>query len=599
MILLNVRTRQREEFFGNAIPPYAILSHTWGIDEVTFQDLSGTDHRQKLGYAKIDGCCRQATRDGLHYCWVDTCCIDKSSSAELSEAINSMFSWYEASAMCYAFLEDVFSGQDAWETDSAFRASRWFTRGWTLQELLAPRTIQFYAHDWRPIHLAGYPLWSPANTLLSEVTGIPETIFSRELLLSEVSAACKLSWAANRVTTRVEDSAYSLLGLLGVNMPLLYGEGNKAFVRLQEVVLSTSNDISVLAWGYNNGGRNAMNTELSPALARSVSDFRGFPQHRHRHVRRPPKVHTTISGHGIHIELPIICIDRRKKVFLGVVEESLEGYDDKEARAGIAIVLRQREEHNSHNFERARGSPAIRVYDSDLNRLFAAIPISRVIYLQDSSVPAFRPIEFRRHKRLFRAIIPPSVRPVSTALEKTHGPRTIAIHLDKINALGYFLSSFYPPSAQYRIHDSIIYDNSESSFPCLEIDAWDTSCCAVFANNQGHFFALRIRPDATAKPSSNDIEFAQLAADADAYDQADIYCATALEYCCDTRIGVRKPLMKEEARWKTWAPISTAQTRGPGHFRASEPYYGVGRHQELLYGILYIDGHYQAEKPLA
>lgn len=133
MRLLNVETRQLEEFFGDAIPSYAILSHTWGYDEVIFRDFRNVAHRDKHGYAKIDGCCREAQKNGVSYVWVDTCCINKESSAELSEAINSMFQWYRSASVCYAYLEDVPPGEDPYKFGTAFRKSRWHTRGWYVQ----------------------------------------------------------------------------------------------------------------------------------------------------------------------------------------------------------------------------------------------------------------------------------------------------------------------------------------------------------------------------------------------------------------------------------------------------------------------------------
>lgn len=118
------------ERVGNDIPPYAILSHTWGPskDEVTYHDLLNGTGRNKMGYCKLEFCRKQAEQDRLQYFWVDTCCIDKTSSAELSEAINSMYSWYQAAEVCYAYLADV-------PSNNTFSCSRWFTRGWTLQEL--------------------------------------------------------------------------------------------------------------------------------------------------------------------------------------------------------------------------------------------------------------------------------------------------------------------------------------------------------------------------------------------------------------------------------------------------------------------------------
>src|SRR3954468_16799626 len=144
MRLLNAETKEFEEFPAHP-PPYAILSHTWGSNELTYQDV------KEKGYVpsvKTDGCCAQALKNGLNYVWIDTCCIDKSSSAELSEAINSMWNWYRQANICYAYLVDVSSGTDVYEEDSAFSRSLWFTRGWTLQELIAPLEVKFYNQSW-------------------------------------------------------------------------------------------------------------------------------------------------------------------------------------------------------------------------------------------------------------------------------------------------------------------------------------------------------------------------------------------------------------------------------------------------------------------
>ena len=139
------------QFFDD-IPPYAILSHTWGLEEVTFKDMIKGNGPTKAGYNKIRFCGEQARRDGLAYFWVDTCCIDKSNSAELAEAINSMFSWYNNSTKCYVYLSDVliprrfnidYKSNRSWE--EAFRRSRWFTRGWTIQELIAPASVEFFS----------------------------------------------------------------------------------------------------------------------------------------------------------------------------------------------------------------------------------------------------------------------------------------------------------------------------------------------------------------------------------------------------------------------------------------------------------------------
>jgi hypothetical protein len=144
------------EYYDENIPDYAILSHTWGADgeEVTFEDVMKDTGKIKAGYNKIKFCNKQAVSDGLQHFWVDTCCIDKSSSTELSEAINSMFRWYKNASKCYVFLSDVSTCGHAtivqassapWEV--AFRESRWFRRGWTLQELLAPASVEFFSRE--------------------------------------------------------------------------------------------------------------------------------------------------------------------------------------------------------------------------------------------------------------------------------------------------------------------------------------------------------------------------------------------------------------------------------------------------------------------
>ncbi|CAG8952888.1 hypothetical protein HYFRA_00007602 [Hymenoscyphus fraxineus] len=227
MRLLNTSTLTLEEFYG-AVPKYAILSHRWEKEEVSFQAMNAG---RAGGYEKINRSCSQAMDDGLRYIWVDTCCIDKTSSAELSEAINSMFLWYRNAEVCYAYLSDV-------DEDSELSESLWFTRGWTLQELLAPSKVVFYGHGWTLLGTR-----ESLKIRLSDITGI-----SSLDNFQSASIAQKMSWASKRITTRVEDMAYCLLGLFGIYMPPLYGEGKNAFLRLQLEILSTSDDESIFAW---------------------------------------------------------------------------------------------------------------------------------------------------------------------------------------------------------------------------------------------------------------------------------------------------------------------------------------------------------------
>jgi hypothetical protein len=225
------------EYFGDETPRYAILSHTWGAGEVTFRDLMDGTGKCKAGYGKIRFCGERAKRDGLQYFWVDTCCIDKRSSAELQEAINSMFRWYQNAAKCYVYLSDVSTrkrkacdrlSEHTWE--SAFRSSKWFTRGWTLQELLAPGpdSVEFFSYE-------GDRLGNK-RTLeqqIHEITGIPITAL-RGTPLSQFGIDDRLLWAENRQAMREEDKAYSLFGIFDIQIPLLYGEGrDKALKRLR------------------------------------------------------------------------------------------------------------------------------------------------------------------------------------------------------------------------------------------------------------------------------------------------------------------------------------------------------------------------------
>ncbi|PYI09405.1 hypothetical protein BO78DRAFT_277654, partial [Aspergillus sclerotiicarbonarius CBS 121057] len=223
------------EFADNNIPPYAILSHTWEKEEVTLQDMQNGYAPSKLGFKKVKDSCSVAKASGFDYVWIDTCCIDKTSSAELSEAINSMYRWYHEADVCYVYLADI-------QSESEFAKSRWFTRGWTLQELIAPSNMIFFDGMWRKLGTK-----KSLHHSISQCTGIPADILLGEDL-ETASVAQRMSWAARRQTTRIEDRAYSLLGIFGINMPLIYGEGKRSFVRLQEEILKVIDDHSIFAW---------------------------------------------------------------------------------------------------------------------------------------------------------------------------------------------------------------------------------------------------------------------------------------------------------------------------------------------------------------
>ena len=253
------RRRKVLEFRDDKNTAYAILSHRWTEDtEVDYEEMVGLarmdveeqdEIRKRVGYKKIWDTCQQAKRDGYGWVWVDTCCIDKRSSAELSEAINSMFRWYENSGVCYAYLHDVADASFPTQKDERRYPNsngwpEWFSRGWTLQEMIAPRIVQFFNKNW---YLIGNKAWLAA--VLEDITWVPQRILTRGLAGNRPCVAQIISWAACRTTTRVEDRAYSLMGLLDVNMPMLYGEGKKAFLRLQLEIIRSSNDQSIFAWG--------------------------------------------------------------------------------------------------------------------------------------------------------------------------------------------------------------------------------------------------------------------------------------------------------------------------------------------------------------
>jgi hypothetical protein len=237
-------------FDDRATPPYAILSHTWGAnaEEVTLADLAAGDGKTKLGYKKVRFCGQQAQQDGLEYFWVDTCCIDKTDKAELSHAIRSMFRWYQNAARCYVYLSDVWTrkrksddilGEFTWEP--AFRASRWFTRGWTLQELLAPSIVVFFSQE-------GEKLGDRVSlkSSIHKVTGIQCEVLNGAQL-SQFSVSERLRWREGRLTQREEDGAYSLQGILDVELAPLYGEGAVgAFRRLMDEVDSLKRCIQAI-----------------------------------------------------------------------------------------------------------------------------------------------------------------------------------------------------------------------------------------------------------------------------------------------------------------------------------------------------------------
>ncbi|GIZ38872.1 hypothetical protein CKM354_000227100 [Cercospora kikuchii] len=293
---------------------YAILSHRWlpeDEQEVRYADIVNRkdDLRSKPGWNKLEWCRQQASADGLLYFWADTACIDKSSSQELTESINSMYKWYKEAEVCYVYLQDmpdpeiefddhglatgeadiadaimtdesqpsatVFNPDhtpsiwDTWDHE-AFKKCTWFTRAWTLQEMIAPRQVRFYSQSWR--FICNLEDIVPE---IVELTGVHEAIWKEGRHLSTFSVAQKMSWASTRTSTKVEDRAYSLLGLMGVNIPILYGEGTNSFQRLQDEILRTGSEDSIFAFNVAGETYDIGSFKTTSLLARSPEDFQG------------------------------------------------------------------------------------------------------------------------------------------------------------------------------------------------------------------------------------------------------------------------------------------------------------------------------------
>lgn len=295
MRLINIHTLEFKEFLDSDIPPYCILSHRWGDDEITYKEFRKGLRKDSAGYRKVIEFCdfvkqRQfivwdlvfdssnlppSYKDlkssflEVSWIWVDTCCIDKKSSAELSEAINCMFRWYEQAVQCVAYLADVPDKEPR-----SLEQSSWFQRGWTLQELLAPMQFIVCNAEWQVLgHKCGHSPFSFANRecilsqesayglclldVMSRITKIPEEFLLQELRgryiyphpFRNATVAQRLSWTASRSTSRIEDEAYCLLGIFSINMPLIYGEGKNAFQRLQVEIVNSANDPSIFAHG--------------------------------------------------------------------------------------------------------------------------------------------------------------------------------------------------------------------------------------------------------------------------------------------------------------------------------------------------------------
>ncbi|KAH7303159.1 WD40-repeat-containing domain protein [Stachybotrys elegans] len=369
MRLVNVETLKLEDFLDDRAPPYAILSHTWGDDseELTIRDVEeGKIDKPGAGALKFRGCCQQARNDNLRYVWIDTCCINKTDLVELSEAINSMFRWYSRASVCYAYLSDVPGpgDQNPREEGSKFRESRWFRRGWTLQELLAPRRLVFYSLGWTPL---GTKVRLCA--VIESITGIPRLVLKGVDGLESASVSQRMSWAAQRHTKRKEDLAYCLLGIFGIAMPMIYGEGgDQAFFRLQEQIMrsTTGRDHSILAWGLGN----ELGSGSRGVLAAAPSDFANS-----RHIIPRDQSHfdsLDISSGSLRISLPLLATPSGT---IGLLNCGPEG----DAKQAVGIPLIRVASGESDEYLRPRGRC------SALWSIPASIPLRQSIYIKTDS----------------------------------------------------------------------------------------------------------------------------------------------------------------------------------------------------------------------
>jgi hypothetical protein len=210
-----------------------------------------------------------------------------------------MYRWYQKAHVCYVYLSDVESGR-YWERQ--FRDSRWFTRGWTLQELIAPSAVKFFDKEWQYLgDIEGL------SHMISQITRIDWRLLLHTASLEDFCVAQRMSWAACRRTTRIEDRAYSLVGIFNVHLPTLYGEGDTAFLRLQEQIMLRSTDHSIFAWGHGISATNspvASRRRFSELLASSPDDFAKGSEIVLTHGS--PPIPFSMTNRGLRITLPTL-----------------------------------------------------------------------------------------------------------------------------------------------------------------------------------------------------------------------------------------------------------------------------------------------------
>ena len=447
MRLINTRTGEFALFGDPREVRYAILSHVWSADgpeqtyERTCQILAdtpvGTIPLSRYS-EKIQRFCEVALKDGFEWGWVDSSCIDKTSSSELSEAINSMYDWYRYSGTCYSLLHDL---HDIDTSDPAFcdefGSSKWFTRGWTLQELLAPSVLLFLSSTWRVIG-SKYTLAS----IVESVTDIDTSVLTFEQPLEAISVARKMSWAASRTTTRVEDEAYSLMGIFGVTISVSYGEGRYAFIRLQEEIVKHYPDQTIFAWGhilhpfnftYSSPG-DADSGEISNSLAVPPSLNEYFLASGPRHFKEsstyrclsrdafakllgisPERTYQvfTATSYGMHAYVPLLTIHRHDSHFSLPTHLALLACED-QYHGLLALLLRPQRYINGHDF-------LVGAVVEHTNTLVGSDTLLQSHYYRVTYIPHDQVISLRQYIELVDLYIPhrPPITAQKLELEET------------------------------------------------------------------------------------------------------------------------------------------------------------------------------------
>ncbi|KAG2030353.1 hypothetical protein BDR03DRAFT_974707 [Suillus americanus] len=332
---------------------FAILSHRWlDTGEPTFLDMSESQKdmsENSPGYPKLTKFCEKAEEYGCELAWLDTCCINKDSSAELDEAIQAMFNWYRSAAICIAYLACSSNVSD-------FAKEPWFTRGWTLQELLAPEKMKFYGKDWKPlsdnfddkhprdlvipsIDEISIPITPSQPDILTAITRLTE-IESRDLISFSPgihNVHQRLRWASRRTTKRIEDMAYSLIGIFDISMPITYGEGQRSWFRLMEIILQQCKSWEIFVWAgewspYSSAiprspkGYEAFDiqdsTELSNAL--DMGRLEGIVGEIPPGLRGDHAFATT--RHGVQMKLPLLDVVFDRPNQLATIHAQTPGY---------------------------------------------------------------------------------------------------------------------------------------------------------------------------------------------------------------------------------------------------------------------------------